>query len=34
MMPHPERAGEMLVGGVDGNKIWQSLIESALATVV
>ena len=31
MMPHPERAGEQLVGGIDGNRIWASLIESALA---
>ena len=30
MMPHPERAGEALVGGTDGNRIW----ESALALVV
>ena len=33
MMPHPERAGEMLVGGVDGNRIWNSLIQDAVATV-
>jgi phosphoribosylformylglycinamidine synthase len=33
MMPHPERAGEALLGGLDGNRIWTSLIESALATV-
>jgi phosphoribosylformylglycinamidine synthase len=30
MMPHPERAGERLVGGVDGNKIWGSMIASAV----
>ena len=34
MMPHPERAGEVLVGGTDGNRIWQSLIESALTIAV
>ncbi|MFN0145680.1 MAG: phosphoribosylformylglycinamidine synthase subunit PurQ [Dehalococcoidia bacterium] len=33
MMPHPERAGEQLVGGTDGNRIWESLIRSALAAV-
>jgi phosphoribosylformylglycinamidine synthase len=33
MMPHPERAGEQLVGGTDGNRIWRSLIEQAVATV-
>jgi phosphoribosylformylglycinamidine synthase I len=33
MMPHPERAGEQLVGGVDGNRIWESLLASAIATV-
>jgi len=33
MMPHPERAGEELVGGTDGNRIWLSLIEQAIATV-
>jgi len=32
MMPHPERAGEDLVGGVDGNRIWESFIREALAT--
>jgi len=31
MMPHPERAGEALVGGVDGNRIWESLIRESLA---
>lgn len=34
MMPHPERAGEQLVGGTDGNRIWASLIESAVALAV
>ena len=33
MMPHPERAGEELLGGTDGNRIWESIIRSALATV-
>jgi phosphoribosylformylglycinamidine synthase len=33
MMPHPERAGEPLVGGSDGNRIWESLIRSALAAL-
>ncbi|MCK9517889.1 MAG: phosphoribosylformylglycinamidine synthase subunit PurQ [Dehalococcoidia bacterium] len=33
MMPHPERAGEAIVGGTDGNRIWRSLIEQAVATV-
>jgi phosphoribosylformylglycinamidine synthase len=31
MMPHPERAGEALVGGADGNRIWECLIRSAIA---
>ena len=26
MMPHPERAGEELTGGSDGNLIWESII--------
>ena len=34
MMPHPERAGEELVGGVDGNRIWQSVIEAAAGVAV
>ncbi len=34
MMPHPERASEPLVGGVDGNRIWQSAIEAALTALV
>ncbi len=29
MMPHPERAGEQLVGGADGNRIWESLLRQA-----
>jgi phosphoribosylformylglycinamidine synthase len=31
MMPHPERAGEALVGGTDGNRIWESVMASALS---
>jgi phosphoribosylformylglycinamidine synthase len=34
MMPHPERAGEALVGGCDGNRIWESVIHGALTAVV
>jgi phosphoribosylformylglycinamidine synthase len=34
MMPHPERAGETLTGGCDGNRIWESAIQSALTAVV
>jgi phosphoribosylformylglycinamidine synthase len=30
MMPHPERAGEQLVGGTDGNRIWESLIRQGV----
>jgi phosphoribosylformylglycinamidine synthase len=33
MMPHPERAGEALVGGSDGNRLWESLIRQAAAIV-
>jgi phosphoribosylformylglycinamidine synthase I len=33
MMPHPERAGELLVGGTDGNRIWDSLIKEGLQVV-
>ncbi|GAB4322819.1 MAG: phosphoribosylformylglycinamidine synthase subunit PurQ [Dehalococcoidia bacterium] len=33
MMPHPERAGEAIVGGEDGNRIWRSLIERAMEVV-
>jgi phosphoribosylformylglycinamidine synthase len=31
MMPHPERAGEALTGGADGNRIWESLLTASLA---
>ena len=34
MMPHPERAGEELTGGADGNRIWQSVIEAAAGVAV
>ncbi len=34
MMPHPERAGEELVGGTDGNLIWESLIREGLGILV
>ncbi len=34
MMPHPERAGEDLVGGTDGNRIWESLIREGLGVLV
>jgi phosphoribosylformylglycinamidine synthase len=27
MMPHPERAGEALLGGTDGNLLWESVIQ-------
>ena len=30
MMPHPERAGETLVGGTDGNRIWESILSATL----
>jgi phosphoribosylformylglycinamidine synthase len=33
MMPHPERAGEELLGSVDGLVIFRSMIESAVQTV-
>jgi phosphoribosylformylglycinamidine synthase len=33
MMPHPERAGEALVGGTDGNRIWESLIGAVVAVL-
>ena len=33
MMPHPERAGEPLLGGADGLYLWRSVIEAAVATV-
>jgi phosphoribosylformylglycinamidine synthase len=28
MMPHPERACEPLLGSIDGNIIWESIIAS------
>ena len=28
MMPHPERACDPLLGGTDGNAVWQSVLES------
>jgi phosphoribosylformylglycinamidine (FGAM) synthase-like amidotransferase family enzyme len=28
MMPHPERACEPLLGSIDGNVIWESIIAS------
>ena len=34
MMPHPERAGEELTGGAEGNRIWQSVIEAATGAAV
>jgi phosphoribosylformylglycinamidine synthase len=33
MMPHPERAGEALMGGTDGLVIFRSMIESAVNAV-
>jgi phosphoribosylformylglycinamidine synthase subunit PurQ / glutaminase len=33
MMPHPERAGEAIVGGTDGNRIWESVIKGAVAAI-
>ncbi len=30
MMPHPERAGESITGGTDGNQIWESVIKYAI----
>jgi phosphoribosylformylglycinamidine synthase len=33
MMPHPERAGEALVGGSDGLVLWRSVIEASVAAV-
>jgi phosphoribosylformylglycinamidine synthase len=29
LMPHPEHAVEPMLGGIDGRKIFQSIIESA-----
>jgi len=33
MMPHPERAGEALLGGSDGLVLWRSVIEAGVAAV-
>ena len=33
MMPHPERAGEALMGGTDGLLLWRSVIESGVEAV-
>jgi phosphoribosylformylglycinamidine synthase len=33
MMPHPERAGEALMGGTDGLVLWRSVIETGVAAV-
>ena len=33
MMPHPERAAEALTGGTDGNRIWESIIQRAVAVL-
>ncbi len=33
MMPHPERAAEELMGGADGNRIWESVIRDAAAVL-
>jgi phosphoribosylformylglycinamidine synthase I len=33
MMPHPERAGEPLMGGSDGLLLWRSVIEAGVAAV-
>ena len=33
MMPHPERAGEPLVGGDDGLLLWRSVIEAGVEAV-
>ncbi|MCH8994844.1 MAG: phosphoribosylformylglycinamidine synthase subunit PurQ [Chloroflexi bacterium] len=33
MMPHPERAGEPLLGGDDGLLLWRGVIEAGVATV-
>ena len=33
MMPHPERAGEPLLGGADGLYLWRSVIEAGVASV-
>ena len=33
MMPHPERAGEPLLGGDDGLVLWRSVIEAGMVAV-
>ena len=33
MMPHPERAGEALLGGSDGLVLWRSVIDAGVAAV-
>jgi len=33
MMPHPERAGELLMGGTDGLVLWRSVIEAGVTVV-
>jgi phosphoribosylformylglycinamidine synthase len=33
MMPHPERAGEALLGGSDGLALWRSVIEAGVPAV-
>lgn len=33
MMPHPERASDGLLGGVDGLRIWQSIVQSFVGAV-
>ncbi len=33
MMPHPERAGEALMGGTDGLLLWRSVIETGVEAV-
>ena len=34
MMPHPERAGEEIVGGVDGNLIFESIIDEVTTRIM
>jgi len=34
MMPHPERAADSILGGTDGLKLFQGLVESAVGAVV
>jgi len=33
MMPHPERAGEALMGGTDGLVLWRSVIEAGVGAL-